>query len=605
MSDSGSHTAADGSVQVHTAGSSSPTVEGGAAATPVANATPLLTVATPALLRIPGCSDDGVPPQQVQIGERLFSIPQLVVSLSSPTPRSRSAAAQLLAAREGLNRTELHLVTTALFRASHDPGEFGGLAREALYKVLLAHAASLEAIYLGLQILKRWERAPHFEAAAHTLLPLVTSALQGLRCTGSLTRKQHTEHRYVLIKALEVESVRSAACVPLRLLLLDDSAQGVQDRKELAGNILFAVRGLNITTPGLSELKRLASAVVATGRAVAPGTKATPVDIDRSTICITALQAEMRRQYGLASTLEVVKAAKLLGRSIRIHEYERAVTFSATPSADAPSNTSWLSLDEWKTVARLFQLALKDPDLSTVEGVTLLYLLVTRIKAEDHADPRDSRRRVDMVENSERRDLLNEVKALCTRCDRTLEQIEEAADAVAARILVAPFDSWRSECAPELRRGGAASATPSAVQNERAAEVVTRLLRDDTGSTAMRLAPEDLHLLRQVEGLGVDDFRTVTQRLTVRAISDPWARTTILDLARLPHAPEVNARVRTAVLGALVSEARRLGRLTHQLEKEVFAVSAEIPSLPFLSTATSAEPESYEDFPEISDQDEF
>jgi hypothetical protein len=45
----------------------------------------------------------------------------------------------------------------------------------------------------------------------------------------------------------------------------------------------------------------------------------------------------------------------------------------------------------------------------------------------------------------------------------------------------------------------------------------------------------------------------------------------------------VTARVRTAVLGALVNDARRLGKLSTQLEKEVFAISAEIPDLPFLS----------------------
>jgi hypothetical protein len=523
------------------------------------------------------------------------------LSLNSPNPRSRPAAAKLLATREGLNRTELHLVTTALYRVSYQAGEFGVLARESVYKVLLGHSTSLEAIYLGIQLIRRWERAPEFESTTAALVTLVSSALKGLRCEGALTRKQHAELRYVLIKGLEVEGVRAAACVPLRLLLLDGTAQGVQDRKELAGNILFAVRGMAITTPALSEIKRLASAVVATGRAVATVAKATPVDIDRSTICTTAIQAEMRRQYGLASALEVIKAAKLLGRPIQINEYSRAITFSPTAGPDEPSNLSWLSLDEWKTAARLFQHALRDPDLPAIEAATLLYILVTRVKAEDHADPRDSRRRADLVESSERRDLLAEVQSTLARCDCTPEAIELAADAAAARILIAPFDGWRSECAPE-RRGGAASSTSSAHQNERAAEVVTRLLRDETGSTAMRLPPEDLHLLRQVEGLGVDDFRAVTQRLTVRAISDPWARTTILDLARLPHAPEVNARVRTAVLGALVSEARRLGRLTHQLEKEVFAVSAEIPSLPFLPASASAEPETYEDLYDESER---
>jgi formiminotetrahydrofolate cyclodeaminase len=105
------------------------------------------------------------------------------------------------------------------------------------------------------------------------------------------------------------------------------------------------------------------------------------------------------------------------------------------------------------------------------------------------------------------------------------------------------------------------------------------------------MIPEELHVLRQVEELSLEEFKGITQRLNSRAVSDPWARTVILDLVRLPHAAEVSAKVRTAALGALISEARRLGRLSLELEKEVFAVSAEIPSLPFLGDSRSEDQE--------------
>jgi hypothetical protein len=94
--------------------------------------------------------------------------------------------------------------------------------------------------------------------------------------------------------------------------------------------------------------------------------------------------------------------------------------------------------------------------------------------------------------------------------------------------------------------------------------------------------PQDFQVLRQVTGLTLEVFRLVTERIRRRAASDPWARVAILDLVRSPHEPDVTARVRTAVLGALVNDARRVGKLSMQLEKEVFAISAEIPELPFL-----------------------
>lgn len=125
-------------------------------------------------------------------------------------------------------------------------------------------------------------------------------------------------------------------------------------------------------------------------------------------------------------------------------------------------------------------------------------------------------------------------------------------------------------------------------RNIRAGDVIRRLMNDDTNAIAMRLSPEELHTLRQVEGLAADEFRGVTQQLRTRAINDIWARTAILDIVRARHSEDVTAELRTAVLGALINEARKIGRLTNQLEKEVFAVSAEIPSLPFLSPPTDS-----------------
>jgi hypothetical protein len=64
-------------------------------------------------------------------------------------------------------------------------------------------------------------------------------------------------------------------------------------------------------------------------------------------------------------------------------------------------------------------------------------------------------------------------------------------------------------------------------------------------------------------------------------------RNAILDLARTSHTSEVTTSIRTAALAALVSEARRLGRLTSQIENEIIVASAEIPTLPHISKGAS------------------
>jgi hypothetical protein len=112
--------------------------------------------------------------------------------------------------------------------------------------------------------------------------------------------------------------------------------------------------------------------------------------------------------------------------------------------------------------------------------------------------------------------------------------------------------------------------------------LIQKVLADERLEFVARLMPQDFQVLRQVTGLKLDVFRLLTERIRRRAASDPWARLAVLDLVRSQHEPDVTARVRTAVLGALVNDARRIGKLSTQLEKEVFAISAEIPDLPFL-----------------------
>jgi|GEM_PF-3791227 len=120
----------------------------------------------------------------------------------------------------------------------------------------------------------------------------------------------------------------------------------------------------------------------------------------------------------------------------------------------------------------------------------------------------------------------------------------------------------------------------SATNAPEARALMSRLLTETTGLALARLGPQDYEVLRKIKGLSLDEFRGITGTIRLKAASDPWARAAILDLVRAPHDSAVSHSVRTAVLGALVNDARKIGTLSSQVEREVYAISAEIPALP-------------------------
>lgn len=534
------------------------------------------------LLRIPGMVEDGEA-RRLSVGDKQYSVADIVALTRKSNEKSQIAALKILGALEGLSRSELHLAASALYVMSFERTSIQDLARESLHKLLLANCTSLEALHLAAQIVKILGPFPEYTSLLSPLVTLLTNTLKMIRFEPTTDRKQCVERRHVLLKALEVGELRSSACESLRAILSDKNEQFATDRKELAGNVLAYFRLNPASSPVVNEVKRLASAALTPGLTTAQVCTSKPVDIDRSTICTTALEAELRRQYGLACALEISKALKLLGRSMRIEEYEKALTFSVATTQSEPTNRCWFSKDEWNTTARLLKLAQADTAIAPEHLAALLYILATRVKAEDHSDPRDSRRRSDTAGADERKRVLREVQRICDLNALDMATITSRAEQIALRALPAPFDTWRFEQHIEPKKNEQNSTSTSRPDRPlRTGQVIAKLLRDDNPSTVTRLVPEELHVLRQVQNLTVEEFKIITERLRARAASDPWARTTILDLVRLPHAPEVTAKVRTAALGALISEARRLGKLHPELEKEVFAVSAEIPYLPFL-----------------------
>lgn len=136
---------------------------------------------------------------------------------------------------------------------------------------------------------------------------------------------------------------------------------------------------------------------------------------------------------------------------------------------------------------------------------------------------------------------------------------------------------------------------PSSMNREQTAlspaarKIVESLLADTSGEVVSRLVAHDYEIIRGVHGLSLEDFRVLTARLRPRASIDPWARSALLSIVRAPHSASVSCSVRTAVLGSLVNEARRMGGLSSQIEKEVLSISAEIPSLVSISEEDDGE----------------
>lgn len=133
---------------------------------------------------------------------------------------------------------------------------------------------------------------------------------------------------------------------------------------------------------------------------------------------------------------------------------------------------------------------------------------------------------------------------------------------------------WSTASAP-----GSTQQLLSERRSAQALHLIQRITGEGGAREVARLMPTDFQVLKAITGLSLETFRLVCERLRMRAVSDPWARSTLLELARAPHDSSVTSSVRTAMLGSLVSEARKIGKLSAELEKEVYATSATIPEM--------------------------
>jgi hypothetical protein len=377
------------------------------------------------LARIPGLPEEGDRKSFIIDGTPKTTA-DILAECRTSCLEKRQEALMVLSETRGLNRSDLYLATSTLLALTIGTSRGDQLEAEVLITLLKNHLSVPEGLFFALQSLKVLQESNVAGTHLDSLMQSACTAIREIKVPAQPSRREMIELKHVLLKALELPSLRGITASAIREVLEESSKDNKALRQDFANNVLAFLR-LNTDCStiqgeqGAIDLKRLATTVFTTG--FAPAVR---------TLSKTSL---------------------------------------ATPTPPAQQNSD----------------GAKGPK----------QLLTSR--------------------------------------------------------------------------------------HIRASDVIRRLMNDDTNAVAMRLSPEELHILRQVEGLAVDEFRSITQQLRTRAISDMWARTAILDIVRARHTEEITADIRTAVLGALINEARKLGRLTNQLEKEVFAVSAEIPSLPFLS----------------------
>ena len=543
-------------------------------------------------MKIPGTLPDKAA-SSIAVEGNLTPVADVLALIRSRSPIDNDARALMqLLIEAPLSRSELHLVASSLLSIAHTSPS----AADALYDLLMAPRDDLEAAYVAIQLIKVWGGLQERAAVLSRLISSTETTLQDLRFSPDAPRKQLAETRYLLVRAFENVHLHSVALSVARTILIETNSKTISERKELAGALLSAASHVQPQTDTLSQFKRLAAAVFATG--IAPAhlhmTQNNP-SRRRVSFLVTAQDAERRRQFGLASAIELHKATTLLGREMSVAEYESAVAFHADASAVHPGNLSWFTREEWTTAYQLFTAGLEQKTLPHEHALALIHLLITKVKVEDTTDSRVSFKRLDLLDAPTRRKKLSELMTLARHHETDEALVTSMSQEKVSRLHQQGFlvrnpvqVSLDSESAsPDHALGTSPLGTNSATLS--CNNLVTRLARDNNPTFISRLVAADFHLLKQASGLNAEEFRIVLERIRGRAISEQWARHAFLEILRAPHSPEVTTSARTVALGLLVTEARKLGKLTSSFEKEVFAVSAELPNLPSAAASSDSE----------------
>jgi hypothetical protein len=531
------------------------------------------------LIPISGLGSGGPAAEIVRRG-KTYSVREIALAARWGGEGAKTAAMQVLADLTSLNRTELALAASTLHDIAIGPEPYGQPAQKALAGLISTHLDFPESLHLAIQAIRVWEKLPGCASGCACLVEMVIPHLPRAGQLRSATRSSFMEQAHILSKAAATTSFALHAIAELRAFLEDRSPTLMPARRELAGLTLASIRKVATPSRDIENLKALASTVFSTGT-VAPASRPTaaPIIQKQENNAVTAQQAEQRRQFGLAVTIELIKSIPLIGRPLNADEFENCLRFNFSPASILPANRFWPTRSEWHTMERCLEFAEQSEGLSPLRLAALFRILATRIKVEDPKDPRESKRRPDVLSSSERVDALKACQRIQNQANLAAADVDSVAQEIASRLLAPEFSGWVAE----LNEQSTTVDVPDDLQKPAAKvrELLDRVLSDSSGKVALRLTPEELRTLGSAQNLTLEEFKELARLLQPRAVKDEFARNTLLLLTQSQHAPEVTAVVRTATLGNLLNEARRYGKPPPDLEREVLAVSAKMPQLRF------------------------
>jgi hypothetical protein len=165
----------------------------------------------------------------------------------------------------------------------------------------------------------------------------------------------------------------------------------------------------------------------------------------RNTDLVTAQQAEQRRQFGLAVTIEIIKSLPLLGRPITADEFENALRFDISSRSLLPANRFWPNPSEWHTIQRALEYAEQQNSFSPLRIAAFAKILATRIKVEDPKDPRESKRRPDVLPPEERLKTLARTEQIQRDRNISPNDVDSLCVEICSRILAPEFAQWTAQ----------------------------------------------------------------------------------------------------------------------------------------------------------------
>jgi hypothetical protein len=399
----------------------------------------------PVFSTIPGIGSGGAPTLIFRQGKsyRTSDIAALLYSIPESRDAARLEAIQCLVATQLTNRNELCLVTSALYHAASVNSPSASAAQEGLVQILSAHLEHPEGVHIALQTIRHWETNPKLSSLCAILVDRLRLQIPTVNQLTSRSRTEFLEVAHILSQASTTDAYRTYALAALCQHLDDRNTSKAAMRRELATIVLAALRRLTTIPADLASLKELATSALARSTTLLSSQHLNTATIQKPrSDLVTAQQAEQRRQFGLAVTIEIIKSLPLLSRPLAAEEFENALRFSFSSSSPLPANYYWPTASEWQTIERALAYAEEHKCFSALHLAAYAKLLATRIKVEDPRDPRESKRRSDTLPIDARLKVLATAQRLQNSNNFSKDEVVLLCNQLAKRLLAPEFSQW-------------------------------------------------------------------------------------------------------------------------------------------------------------------